>query len=137
MSISTAKVNLDALPADEAAAIRAAEAEAEEFYGGIEAEETERARLHELRRICGLMWSNRNGAVNVATEALSATTLFSEAEQDSILIIAENLHHDANDRSAIDALRFINKVSRLHKTMVAGYYFDNFPVTEMLARHAA
>lgn len=134
MTIATAKVNLDTLPADEAAAIRAAEAEAKEFYGNIEAEETERARLSELRRICGLMWSNRNGAVNVVTEALSATTLFSEDEQDSILIVAENLHHDANDRSAIDALRFISKVSRLHKTMVGGYYFDNFPVTEMLAR---
>lgn len=129
-------VKLNTLPVSKSEAIRAAEAEAEAFYQNVEDEEAERFRLAELKHVCGLMWNNRNSAVKVATAKLSESKLFSEAEKATILTVAENLHYDAPIRATIKAHDFINATARLYRTMKSGYYFENFPATELLARHA-
>lgn len=137
MSIATAKVNLDSLPAAERDAIRAAEAEAEEFYGAIEKEETERVRLEVLHKVCAIMWKNRATAEYDIYTHLTKDDLFTNDEMRSILTIAENMHFDAEARAAIRSFRFTSAVASLYRTMKTGYYFENFPVTELLARHSA
>lgn len=133
-AITVTKVNLRTLPATEAAAIRAAEAEAEEFHNAIEAEETERYRLTELKTICGLMWHNRSTASEVATQHLLTINAFTVSEKEAILRVANGLHPEAEIRSALEALDFINAVSRLYRTMKSGYYFTNLPATELLRK---
>ena len=133
-AISVAKVNLQTLPADEAAAIRAAEAEAEAIQNAIDAEETERYRLAELKTVCGLMWNNRYAATEAATQHLLTINAFTVAETEAILRVAKGLHPDAETRTALKALNFINAVSSLYRTMKSGYYFDNLPATELLRK---
>lgn len=133
-AITVEKVNLNSIPATEAAAIRAAEAEAETFHNAIEAEETERYRIAELKTVCGLMWHHRATATEVATQHLSNNNVFTAAETEAILRVSSGLHPEAETRSAIKALDFINTVSRLYRTMKSGYYFDNLPATELLRK---
>ena len=133
-AITVSKVNLQELPVAEAAAIRAAEAEAEAFHGAIEAEENERHRLAELKKVCGLIWQNRSNAVAVVEDHLFENNVFTTAETEAILRVAEGLNPEAETRSAIKALNFINAVSRLYRTMQTGYYFDNLPATELLRK---
>lgn len=133
-AIAVAKVNLEALPADEAAAIRAAEAEAEAFHGAIEAEELERHRLAELKKVCGLMWNSRSNAVAIAEDYLFANNTFAPAEAEAIVRVAEGLHPEAETRTAIKSLNFINAVSLTYRTMQTGYYFNNLPATQLLRK---
>lgn len=135
MSIATAKVNLDSLPAKEREAILAAEAEAEEFYGAIEQEETERARLEVLHKMCATMWKHRNVAKYEIMADLAKDNLFTDDEVRSILTVAENMHHDAEPRMAIRSFRFTSAVARLYRTMKTGYYFENLPATELLLKY--
>lgn len=135
MSIATAKVNLDTLPAKEREAILAAEAEAEEFYGAIEKEENERVRLEVLHKVCAIMWKSRNTAEYDIYTNLTKDDLFTNDEMRSILTVAENMHFDAEPRAAIRSFRFTSAVARLYRTMKTGYYFENLPATELLLKY--
>lgn len=137
-NVTVEKVNLDTIPSSELEDLRAAEAEAEDFYGSIEKEETERVRLADLHRVCRIMWHNRHNAVEaVCSEINAENSVFTVSEKATILRIASDLHPEADDRITIRALDFINAVSRFYRTMQTGYYFENFPATELLARYAA
>lgn len=136
-AITVTNVNIATLSDLEADDLRAAEAEAMEFYGTIEQEETERLRLSELHRLSRLMWTNRFVAIKVTFAELNTNALFTESEKATLIQVAENLHPEADVRQGIKALNFINAVSRLHQTMQTGYYFDNLPATELLALYGA
>lgn len=136
-AITVTNVNIATLSDLEADDLRAAEAEAMEFYGTIEQEETERLRLSELHRLSRLMWTNRFVAIKVTFAELNTNALFTESEKATLIQVAENLHPEGDVRQGIKALNFINAVSRLHQTMQTGYYFDNLPATELLALYGA
>lgn len=128
------RVDIANLPRAERDAIIAAEAEAQEFYGAIEKEETERVRLEVLYKACSTMWKNRNTAEYEIYTDLTKDNLFTADEIRSILTVAENMHYDAKASEAIRAFRFTSAVARLYRTMQTGCYFENLPVTELLTK---
>lgn len=135
-NVTVEKVNFDTLPSSELEDLRAAEAEAEDFYGAIEKEEAERVRLADLYRVCRIMWHNRYNAVEAVRPELDAeNSVFTVSEKATILRIAADIHPESDDRIVIRALDFINAVSRFYRTMQTGYYFENFPATERLAAY--
>jgi hypothetical protein len=135
MTVETVKMS--SLPAAEVEAIRQAEAEAEAFYQAITDEETERLRLADLRKICNLMWNNRDNAATLVTEHLSQTdNFFTATEKATLITVAGNINPDnTNHQEAIKALKFVTTTSRLYRTMRSGYYIDNLPATELLKRY--
>lgn len=122
-----------------AEAIRKAEAEAVSFYQAIEDEERERTRLEDMYKVCTLMWKVREneGAPSVVSEYLEKNTKdFSETERATIVRLTSHLHPDHEDNmESTKAFRFISSIAQLNRAMRNGYYFDNTPVTELLARH--
>lgn len=94
MSVSVTQINIDSLSAEEAAAIHAAEAEAEAFYNDIEANIQEGIRLSELREVCRLMVIGSTPSVIAAH--LESVDVFMDTEK-AILNTLAGQHKDNCD----------------------------------------
>lgn len=121
MTISVTQVDFATLSTTEAAAIRLAEQEAENFYGKIDDEVHEVARLSDLREFCRLMIVNPFEAQK-SIQYLENSTLLTTQEKAILTVIAHQNNIVSDDLTMIRKYNFTSRVNLRNKTINNGDY---------------